>query len=78
MRDFIKKPFVPKVLTLRVRHTIDLDYLQKNLKEEVEKKTKENERLFLHDVGKIGVPDAVINKPAKLIDEDTEYKMKEE
>lgn len=119
--DFIKKPFVPKVLTLRVRHTIDLDHLQRNLTEEVQKKTKENERLFmhvvsslasaidakdtytnghslrvaqyareiagragygkerldeiymmglLHDVGKIGIPDAVINKPAKLTDEE--------
>ena len=115
--DFIKKPFVPKVLTLRVRHTIDLNHLQRNLEQEVQKKTEENERLFmhvvssladaidakdtytnghsgrvakyskeiakrlgytgrklediymmglLHDVGKIGVPDAVINKPAKL------------
>ena len=121
--DFIKKPFVPEVLTLRVRHMIDLDHLQRNLANEVEKKTKENERLFmhvvsslasaidakdtytnghsgrvaeysreiarragypqdqvesiymmglLHDVGKIGVPDAVINKPAKLTDEEYE------
>ena len=119
--DFIKKPFVPEVLTVRVRHMIDLDHLQQNLENEVEKKTKENERLFmhvvsslasaidakdtytnghssrvaeysreiarragyeekqlediymmglLHDVGKIGVPDAVINKPAKLMDEE--------
>ncbi len=121
--DFIKKPFIPEVLTLRVRHTIDLDHLQRNLTQEVEKKTKENENLFLHvvsslasaidakdtytnghsgrvahysveiakrhgyseqklkeiymmgllhDVGKIGVPDAVINKPAKLTDEEYE------
>ncbi|MCR5023572.1 MAG: response regulator [Lachnospiraceae bacterium] len=119
--DFIKKPFVPEVLTIRVRHMIDLDHLQRNLTEEVEKKTKENERLFLHvvsslasaidakdtytnghsgrvaeysreiarragynekrqqdvymmallhDVGKIGVPDAVINKPVKLSEEE--------
>lgn len=119
--DFIKKPFVPDVLSLRVRHMIDLDHLQRNLALEVEKKTKENERLFLHvvaslasaidakdtytnghssrvaeysreiarrygyqgkklediymmgllhDVGKIGVPDTVINKPAKLTDEE--------
>lgn len=119
--DFIKKPFVPEVLTIRVRHMIDLDHLQRNLADEVEKKTKENERLFLHvvsslasaidakdtytnghssrvadysreiakrvgyegkqlediymmgllhDVGKIGIPDAVINKPAKLTDEE--------
>lgn len=119
--DFIKKPFVPEVLNIRVRHMIDLDHLQRNLTEEVNRKTKENERLFLqvvsslasaidakdtytnghsirvaeysreiagragydekglediymmgllHDVGKIGVPDAVINKPAKLTDEE--------
>ncbi len=121
--DFIKKPFVPDVLTLRVRNIIDLDHLKKDLQKEVEKKTKENEKLFLHvvaslaeaidakdtytnghsgrvaeysreiakrfgysqshqndiymmgllhDVGKIGVPDAVINKPAKLSDEEFE------
>ena len=119
--DFIKKPFVPDVLTLRVRHSIQLIRLQRNLALEVEKKTQENERLslhvvqtlaqaidakdrytnghsarvaeyskmiaqrhgynrqrqndiymigLLHDVGKIGVPDAVINKPAKLTDEE--------
>ncbi|MCI7130842.1 HD domain-containing phosphohydrolase [Frisingicoccus sp.] len=121
--DFIKKPFVPEVLTLRVRHMIELIRLQRNLAQEVEKKTKENEKLFihvvrslaeaidakdtytnghsgrvatysgeiakrygysekaqrdvymmglLHDVGKIGVPDAVINKPAKLTDDEFE------
>lgn len=119
--DFIKKPFVPEVLTLRVRHMIDLDHLQRKLEDEVEKKTRENERLFLHvvsslasaidakdtytnghsdrvarysreiarragyegsrlediymmgllhDVGKIGIPDAVINKPARLTDDE--------
>ena len=30
--DFIKKPFVPEVLTVRVRHTIELDHLQRNYK----------------------------------------------
>ena len=121
--DFIKKPFVPEVLTLRVRHIIDLIRLQRNLSQEVEKKTEENERLFihvvrslaeaidakdtytnghsgrvaeyskeiarrygysekaqnaiymmgiLHDVGKIGVPDEVINKTGKLNDEEFE------
>ncbi len=126
--DFIKKPFVPEVLLLRVRHTIDLCRLQTDLASEVEKKTQEVsaqhdklERMsmqivtalsgaidakdtytnghstrvaeysaqiakragfseeaqtdiymmgLLHDVGKIGVPDAIINKPAKLSDEE--------
>ena len=121
--DFIKKPFVPDVLVLRVRHTIDLVRLQRDLSSEVEAKTRQNKLLFqhviktiagaidakdtytnghssrvaeysreiarrmgyneeklndifmmglLHDVGKIGVPDAVINKPAKLNDEEYE------
>lgn len=39
--DFIKKPFVPEVLLLRVRHTIDLIRLQTNLSREVERKTQE-------------------------------------
>lgn len=119
--DFIKKPFVSDVLTLRVRHIIDLVHLQRNLEAEVEKKTAENQKLFLHvvstlttaidakdtytnghsnrvafyaseiakrlgysekeqsdiymmgllhDVGKIGVPDTVINKPAKLTEDE--------
>ena len=119
--DFIKKPFVPDVLTVRVRHIIELSRLQRNLAEEVELKTQENENLslrvvqtlaeaidakdtytnghsgrvaeyarqiarrfgydrsrqdeiymigLLHDVGKIGVPDSVINKPSKLTDEE--------
>ncbi|MGN1085293.1 MAG: HD domain-containing phosphohydrolase [Lachnospiraceae bacterium] len=126
--DFLKKPFVPEVLLLRVRHTIDLIRLQTNLSCEVEKKTQEvtaqHEKLerismqivktlsgaidakdtytnghstrvaeysqkiarhagfsesmqddiymmgLLHDVGKIGVPDVIINKPAKLTDEE--------
>ena len=119
--DFIKKPFVPDVLTLRVRHSIELIHLQRDLATEVEKKTRANENLFihvvqalaeaidakdtytnghssrvatysreiakrfgyddekqrrifmmglLHDVGKIGVPDAVINKPAKLTEDE--------
>lgn len=121
--DFIKKPFIPDVLTIRARHIIDLSHLQKNLEKEVRKKTEDNEKLMmhvvksladaidakdtytnghsgrvaqysreiarrygysgkklqeiymmglLHDVGKIGVPDAVINKPAKLTDEEYE------
>ena len=122
--DFIKKPFVPEVLVLRVRHTIELVRLQRDLAAEVERKARENESLslhvvqtlaeaidakdtytnghsgrvaeyareiarrygcpqarqdeiymmgLLHDVGKIGVPDAVINKPGRLTGE--EYEM---
>ncbi|MBQ9419604.1 MAG: response regulator [Synergistaceae bacterium] len=125
--DFIKKPFVPEILVLRARHIIDLVRLQKNLAHEVEVKTEENHRLFvhvvsalaaaidakdiytnghsgrvakyakeiarrfgydehkqndiymmglLHDVGKIGVPDAIIKKSENLTDEEIE-KIKE-
>lgn len=103
--------------------TVELLHLKRNLEDEVEKKTRENESLslhvvqtlaeaidakdsytnghsgrvavysreiarragyslkaqheiymmgLLHDVGKIGVPDAVINKPGKLTDEEYE------
>lgn len=122
--DFIKKPFVPEVLKLRVKNSIELIRLQRNLSEAVESKTRENKSLFihvvqsladaidakdtytnghsgrvakyskeiaaragydqeeqdniymiglLHDVGKIGIPDHVINKPSKLNDD--EYAM---
>ena len=121
--DFIKKPFIPEVLTLRVRHSIDLVHLQKNLTREVIKKTEENRKLFihvvsalaeaidakdiytnghssrvakyakeiakrygydelkqndiyvmglLHDVGKIGIPDAIIKKSDSLTDAEFE------
>lgn len=46
--DFIKKPFVPEVLILRVQHTIELVRLQRNLAAEVERKSQENENLSLH------------------------------
>ena len=119
--DFIRKPFVPSVLVLRVKHAVELTRLQRNLESMVDEKTKENENLFLHvvecladaidakdnytnghsgsvaayskeiarrygydekqqekifmmgllhDVGKIGVPDEVINKPGRLTDEE--------
>ena len=121
--DFIRKPFIAEVLTLRVSHLLELIRLQNDLHAEVERKTKEVEGLslhvvhtladaidakdaytkghsgrvaeyskeiarragfpiayqeeiymmgLLHDVGKIGVPDAVINKPGKLTDEEFE------
>lgn len=120
-KDFIRKPFVPKILALRVSHCIELNRLQKDLATEVEKKSRQNEELFLgivkslaaaidakdtytnghsvrvadysaeiarragydvsalqriyitgllHDVGKIGIPDAIINKNGKLDDEE--------
>lgn len=121
--DFIKKPFVPEVLILRVTRTIELNRLQRHLAAAVQRKTKENENLsmhivlslaeaidakdkytnshslhvakyakeisrrfgysekqqndiytmgLLHDIGKIGIPDAVINKPGKLTNEEYE------
>ena len=121
--DFIRKPFVPEVLVMRVSRILDMVRLQRNLADEVEKKTRENKSLFLHvvqsladaidakdsytnghsgrvaeyskeiakragydskgqsniymmgllhDVGKIGVPDEVINKPARLTPEEYE------
>ena len=119
--DFIRKPFVPEVLTMRVRNIIELTRLQYHLTQEVAKKSTENSMLFIHvvralaeaidakdtythghssrvaryareiaerygysdeavsdvymmglvhDVGKIGVPDAVINKPGRLTEEE--------
>ncbi|MBE5822893.1 MAG: response regulator [Butyrivibrio sp.] len=120
-KDFIRKPFAPKILALRVTHCIELNRLQKDLASEVEKRGRQNEELFLgivkslaaaidakdtytnghsvrvadysaeiarragydvsalqriyitgllHDVGKIGIPDAIINKNGKLDDEE--------
>ncbi len=126
--DFIKKPFVPEVLYVRVRNTIELNRLQNNLSSEVIRKTAEivkqqariermslqivqtlssvidakdtyteghSERVaeyskeiakragfsekdqnsiyimgLLHDVGKIGIPDSIINKPGSLTEEE--------
>ena len=128
--DFIKKPFVPEVLLLRVRHTLELMRLQNDLsaavRDQTQKVIQQSERLqkmslqviaaiaetidakdectrghtgrvaayalemakragyseeaqnyvhmagLLHDVGKIGIPDAVLNKPSRLTDEECE------
>jgi putative two-component system response regulator len=121
--DFIRKPFVADVLVLRVRHTLELVRLQRDLAAEIRKKKHEYESLsrhlvltlaetidakdtytnghsvrvaeyareiarrcgydkkrqdeiymmgLLHDVGKIGVPDTVINKPGRLTDAEFE------
>ena len=45
--DFIKKPFVPEVLLLRVKHILELITLQRSLGEEVERKTQENKKLMI-------------------------------
>ena len=37
--DFIKKPIIPEVLLTRVRHTIDLTHLQRDLASQVEEQT---------------------------------------
>ena len=117
--DFVRKPFAPDVLLQRVRHTIDLSHLQKDLAHQVEEQTQRADHLseeimmalsqtvdakdhytkghservagystmlamkmgmsrirqaqihamgLLHDVGKIGVPEDIINKPDKLSD----------
>lgn len=129
-QDFIAKPFVPEIMVQRVRRVIQLDKLQKNLQNEVEKQTRkaeEKKRQFqrlsiqvmqslagaidakdkytkghsqrvamyameiakrygyddekqeniyfagiLHDIGKIGISDEIINKTGKLTDEEYE------
>jgi response regulator RpfG family c-di-GMP phosphodiesterase len=119
--DFIKKPFVPDVLIMRVRHILELVRLQSSLAAQVEEKAHEYRELslqvvqamadaidvkdaytnghsrrvalysrniaarmgfpqrrqddiyvmgLLHDIGKIGVPNEVINKPSKLNEEE--------
>lgn len=126
--DFITKPFIADIMIQRVSRILQLDRLQKNLQEEVEKQTwraeerrrkvermsmqimrtlagtidakdkytnghsmrvaeyareiakrigkseKEQEDIYymglLHDIGKIGIPDEIINKTSRLTDEE--------
>ncbi|MBQ2283274.1 MAG: response regulator [Agathobacter sp.] len=126
--DFIRKPFHKDVALQRIRRVLELSYLQKNLKQEVEKQTDVAEKrrqkvermslqmvralvntidakdsytnghstrvakysvmiaermgysgekleqleyaALLHDIGKIGVPREIINKPSRLTDEE--------
>ena len=128
--DFITKPFIAEIMIQRVSRILQLDRLQKNLQQEVEKQTwkaeerrrkvermslqimrtlartidakdkytnghstrvaeyakeigrrigksdKEQEDIYymglLHDIGKIGIPDEIINKTSKLTDEEYE------
>ena len=126
--DFITKPFVADIMLQRIKRILELDRLQKNLQDEVEKQTKtaearrekverlslqimltlantidakdkytnghsirvaeyareiakragkpaqEQEDIYfaglLHDIGKIGIPNAIINKTSRLTDEE--------
>ncbi len=128
--DFIRKPLRKAVAIQRINRILELSYLQKNLKEEVEKQTAvaekrrqkvermslqmvqalantidakdsytnghstrvakysvmlagrmgyQEEKLeqvyyaaLLHDIGKIGIPREIINKPSRLTDEEYE------
>ena len=51
--DFIRKPFVPEVLLMRVNNLIELVTLQQKLYSEVEQKTRENKDLLLQIVGSL-------------------------
>lgn len=126
--DIIRKPFIPIIVVKKVEQVLELEYLHRNLKEEVHRQTQlaeerlaSSERLFeetvmalaktidakdaytrghsqrvaryarhiayklgwleeeqrriyfmglLHDIGKIGVPEAIINKTTHLTDEE--------
>lgn len=128
--DFLRKPFRKDIAIQRIRRILELSYLQKNLRQEVEKQTAvaENRRqsvehmslqmvralantidakdsytnghstrvaeysvmlaermgytgerleqlqyaALLHDIGKIGIPNEIINKTSKLTDEEYE------
>lgn len=126
--DFITKPFIADIMIQRVKRILELDRLQKNLKQEVARQTKKAEERrqkiermsdqimqalastidakdkytnghsvrvaeysremmrriggteqeqedvyyigLLHDIGKIGIPDAIISKSSGLTDEE--------
>ena len=126
--DFLRKPLRKAVATQRMNRILELSYLQKNLKKEVERQTEVAERrrkkveqmslqmvhalantidakdsytnghstrvakysvmiaeimgytgekleqvqyaALLHDIGKIGIPREIINKPSRLTDEE--------
>ncbi len=119
--DFIRKPFAAEVLLKRVRNTIELNRLHRDMAQEIRVKTERLARAYiqivqalaasvdakdkythghssrvaaysreiarragfseqeldsvymmglLHDVGKIGISDAIINKPGRLTDEE--------
>ena len=120
--DFIMKPFVPEIMLVRIATQIQLSSLLHEFESEVNKKTKENERLtfqaitaiaktvddkdkytrqhstrvakysreiatrsglfseeeidiiyrtaLLHDIGKIGIEDSILNKKDRLTNEE--------
>ena len=128
--DFLRKPLRKDVAVQRINRIIELSYLQKNLKQEVERQTEVAEKrrrkvermslqmikalantidakdsytnghstrvakysvmlagrmgyngekleqvqyaALLHDIGKIGIPKEIINKPSRLTDEEYE------
>ena len=119
--DFIRKPFAAEVLLKRVRNTIELNRLHRDMASEIRAKTEKLSRIYLqivqalaasvdakdkythghsarvaayageiarrsgfspeeqdrvymtgllHDVGKIGIQDAIINKTSRLTEEE--------
>lgn len=57
-------------------HSLRVAEYSKSLAERMGKSTQEQEDIYymglLHDIGKIGVPDEIINKPSRLTDEEYE------
>lgn len=77
-KDFIRKPFIPEILTLRVKQIAELLRLLKHLAEEVDRKTKENEQLFLDVVsslaGAIDAKDPYTNGHSSRVVDDVIHK----